>query len=80
IATGFSITQVAGTELASDIYCITFSPSGDLLASGRGYIKQFSEPNADGKYQKYCLIADHPQDGAMGLLVDKDTLYAVGDG
>jgi putative heme-binding domain-containing protein len=76
---GFSITQVAGADLANDIYCMTFSPSGELLVSGRGYIKQLVDTNADGKFDQAVLISDHPKDGAMGLLVDGDKLYAVGD-
>ncbi len=77
---GFSITQVAGANLANDIYCITFSPSGELLVSGRGYIKQLVDTDGNGTYDQAVRIADHPKDGAMGLLVDGDKLYFVGDG
>ncbi len=77
---GFSITQVAGADLANDIYCITFAPTGELLVSGRGYIKQLIDTNGDGKFDQSVQIADHPKDGAMGLLVDGDKLYVVGDG
>lgn len=77
---GFSITQVAGADLANDIYCLTFAPTGELLVSGRGYIKQLVDTDGDGKFDQLVLIADHPKDGAMGLLIDGDKLYVVGDG
>lgn len=76
---GFVIDQVAGPELANDIYCMTFSPVGDLLASGRGYIKKLLDANRDGVFDQYETIAHRPRDGAMGLLIKDDYLYYTGD-
>ncbi|MFO0815254.1 MAG: c-type cytochrome [Gemmatales bacterium] len=77
---GFTIREVAGPELANDIYCLTFSPAGDLVVSGRGYLKRLVDDNGDGNFDRAVLLSDHPKDGAMGLLIEGETLYFVGDG
>jgi putative heme-binding domain-containing protein len=77
---GFTIREVAGPELANDIYNITFSPAGDLVVSGRGYLKRLVDDNGDGTFDRVVLLSDHPKDGAMGLLIEGETLYFVGDG
>lgn len=77
---GFSIVEVAGPELANDIYCLTISPQGEIVVSGRGYIKQLIDDNADGVFDRAVTIADHPRDGAMGLHFSEGYLYFMGDG
>lgn len=77
---GFTITEVAGPELANDIYCMTFSPEGHLVVSGRRYLKQLVDDNSDGQFDRAILLADHPKDGSMGLMIEGDTFYFMGDG
>ena len=77
---GFSIAEVAGPELANDIYCITFSPQGHLVVSGRGYVKQLIDEQGDGIFDRAVLLADHPKDGSMGMLIETDQFYVMGDG
>lgn len=77
---GFVIHQVAGPELANDIYYMIISPEGHILVSGRGYIKQLVDDNNDGIADRAVLLTDHPKDGAMGLLVEGGYLNFMGDG
>ncbi|MFT3882286.1 MAG: PQQ-dependent sugar dehydrogenase [Gemmatales bacterium] len=76
---GFTIQQVAGPELANDIYCMTISPEGHIIVSGKGYVKELVL-DKDGKADRAVLLSDHPKEGAMGLLVDGGYLYMMGDG
>lgn len=77
---GFTITEVAGPELANDIYCLTISPEGYVIVSGRGYLKQLVDDNNDGVFDRAILLADYPKDGAMGLFIENDFFYFMGDG
>lgn len=80
IPSGFTITEFAGDELAHDIYTMTIDTRGRVFVAGRGYIRQLIDDNGDGRADRAIDVADHPKDGAMGLLVEGDTLFAVGDG
>jgi putative heme-binding domain-containing protein len=80
VPAGFTVTEFVGPELANDIYCLTISPAGEIVVSGRGYVKQLVDDNGDGRADRAILLADHPKDGAMGLLVDDGHLYVMGDG
>ncbi len=79
VARGFVVTQFAGPELADDIYCLTINPRGEVVVSGRGYVRTLIDVNHDG-------IADRAVDfgetttGGMGLCFDGDDLWFVGDG
>lgn len=76
---GYVIQQVAAADLANDIYCLTFGPTGELVVSGRGYIRKLLDKSNDGIFDQYETVTDHPRDGAMGLLIKNDHLYYVGD-
>ncbi len=80
VPAGFTITEFAGPELANDIYCLAISPEGQIVVSGRGYLKQLVDENGDGRADRAVLLADHPKDGAMGMLIEKDQFYFMGDG
>ena len=77
---GFVISEFAGDNLAHDIYTMTIDARGRVFVAGRGYIKLLSDDDGDGKADRAIEVADNPKDGAQGLLVEGDTLLAVGDG
>ena len=72
------IVEVADSKLANDIYCLTINPQGQVVVSGRGYIRVLL--GGPGKAGRTLDFADAPRDGAMGLFWEKDDLYCVGDG
>ena len=76
---GFSVTEIAGDDLAHDCYTLTINPKGQVVVAGRGYIRTLID-NGNGRADRAIEVADHPKDGAMGLLWEGDTLWAVGDG
>jgi putative heme-binding domain-containing protein len=77
---GFTVTEFAGDELAHDCYTLTINPKGQVVVAGRGYIRTLIDDDGDGKADRAIEVADNPKDGAMGLLWEGDTLWAVGDG
>ena len=77
---GFTVTEFAGDDLAHDCYTLTINPKGQIVVAGRGYIRTLIDDDGDGKADRAIEVADHPKDGAMGLLWEGDTLWAVGDG
>src|SRR5262245_4367543 len=77
---GFEVREFAGDDLAHDIFTMTLDPWGRVVVAGRGYIRLLVDDDGDGRADRAVQIADHPKDGAMGLLWEGDTLYAVGDG
>src|SRR5437868_11476477 len=77
---GFTVTEFAGDDLSHDCYTLTVNPKGQVVVAGRGYIRLLIDDDGDGKADRAIEIADHPKDGAMGLLWEGDTLWAVGDG
>ncbi len=80
IPTGFEIVEFADNKLANDIVCMTVDPKGRVVVSGRGYVRVFVDDNGDGKADRALDFASEPKDGAMGLLWEGDTLFAMGDG
>jgi putative heme-binding domain-containing protein len=76
---GFEVTEFAGDEFAHDCYTLTINPKGQVVVAGRGYIRTLID-NGGGKAGRAVGISDTPKDGAMGLLWEGDTLWAVGDG
>jgi putative heme-binding domain-containing protein len=77
---GFEVREFAGDDLAHDIFTMTLDPRGRVVVAGRGYIRLLIDDDGDGRADRAVQIADHPKDGAMGILWEGDTLYAVGDG
>lgn len=77
---GFEVREFAGDDLAHDIFTMTLDPRGRVVVAGRGYIRLLIDDDGDGRADRAVQIADHPKDGAMGLLWEGDALYAVGDG
>jgi putative membrane-bound dehydrogenase-like protein len=65
LAKGFAIREIAGPELANDIWSITIDARGDIVASGPGYIRILHDSNGDGLLDDATLFTKHP--GAMGL-------------
>ncbi len=80
VPAGFTVTEFANQKLANDITCMTIDPNGRVVVAGRGYIRILVDDNADGKADRAIEIAQTPKDGAMGLLWENDSLYAMGDG
>jgi glucose/arabinose dehydrogenase len=77
---GFTVTEFAGDDLVHDCYTLAINPKGQVVVAGRGYIRTLIDDDGDGRADRAIEIADHPKDGAMGLLWEGDTLWAVGDG
>ncbi len=75
IPDGFTVSPVAGADVANDIHCMTVTPDGGIVVSGRGFVRRLSD---EGKLLRE--FAGAPKDGAMGLFWEKDDLYCVGDG
>ncbi len=77
---GFEVTEFADSALANDIYCLTLDPRGQVVVSGRGYIRLLVDDNGDCRADRALDFAGAPKDGAMGLFWEGDTLYCMGDG
>jgi putative heme-binding domain-containing protein len=80
VPAGFSVTEFAGDAFCHDCYTLTINPKGQVVVAGRGYIRLLIDDDGDGRADRAIEVADHPKDGAMGLLWEGDTLWAVGDG
>src|SRR4051794_16577626 len=77
---GFAAVEVAGPGLANDIHCMTLDDAGRVVVSGRGYIRVLADDDGDGRADRAIDLTDRMKDGAMGLLCEGNSLYAVGDG
>ncbi len=77
---GFEITEWADSSLANDIHCLTVGPAGQVVVSGRGYVRLLVDEKGTGKATRGLDFAEAPRDGAMGLCWDGDDLYCMGDG
>ncbi|MBL9125651.1 MAG: c-type cytochrome [Planctomycetaceae bacterium] len=80
VPAGFSVTQIAGDELAHDIFSLTIDPRGRIAVSGPGYIKLIHDDNGDGVADRASLFAALPRSGAQGMCFAGDELWATGDG
>lgn len=80
VPAGFEVTEFADASLANDIYCMTISPDGRVVVSGRGYVRILEDTKNAGKADRVLDFAHAPKDGAMGLCWDGDDLYMMGDG
>jgi putative heme-binding domain-containing protein len=77
---GFEVTEFAGSDLANDLYCLTLGPRGEVVVSGRGFVRLLADTDGDGRADRALDFAGAPKDGAMGLFWEGDTLWCVGDG
>src|SRR5437588_380119 len=77
---GFEVVEWADSTLANDIHCLTVGPTGQVVVSGRGYVRLLVDEKGAGKATKALDFAEAPRDGAMGLCWDGDDLYCMGDG
>ncbi|QDV35281.1 DUF7133 domain-containing protein [Tautonia plasticadhaerens] len=80
VPAGFSVSEFAGSDLANDIQCLTIAPDGRVIVSGRGYVSILVDDDEDGRADRALPFAEGPEDGAMGLLREGDSLFVVGDG
>lgn len=80
VPAGFEVTEFADNTLANDIYCLTVDPRGNVVVSGRGYIRVLLDRKGSGRADTVLDFAGAPKDGAMGLFWEGDTLYCMGDG
>ena len=76
---GFEILPYADDSFASDIYCLSISPKGDVMVSGKGYFRILIDSNNDGKADTYKDFGTAPIDGATGLLFEKNLLWYTGN-
>ncbi len=76
---GFEILPYADDSLASDIYCLSISPKGDVMVSGKGYFRILVDSNTDGKADSFRNFGQAPSDGATGLLFEKNSLWFTGN-
>ncbi len=80
IPPGFEVVEFADAKLTNDIHCLTIDPKGRIVVAGRGYIRILIDDDGNGKADRALDFASTPKDGAMGLLWEGDSLYAMGDG
>ena len=80
VPAGFEVAEVAGPELANDIVRLAIDDAGRIVVAGRGYLRTLVDDDGDGRADRAVTFADGPKDGAMGLLIEGETLFAVGDG
>ena len=76
---GFSISKVAGDELATNIFCMTLNSSGLPVVSGPGYIKTLLDSDGDGVFDQAKVFANGPATGAQGMLFEGNRLLCTGD-
>ena len=69
---GFTLTEVAGPELADNIYAMTLDRAGRPVVSGPRYIRRLHDDDGDGQYDRASELPHAPRSGAMGLLFDDD--------
>jgi putative membrane-bound dehydrogenase-like protein len=79
LSDGFSISKVAGDELATNIFCMTLNSQGQPVVSGPGYIKTLVDLDGDGEFDQARLFADGPATGAQGMLFEGHELLCTGD-
>jgi putative heme-binding domain-containing protein len=79
VARGFQVGLFSDAEMAHDIRAITFTPEGELMVSGPGYIRRLHDRNGDGIADASTFFAQ-TDTGASGLYFNGDALYCVADG
>lgn len=76
---GFEVTMHADSVLADDIYAMTINPRGEVVVTGRGYIRTLIDEDDDGVADRVVEFGETTT-GGMGLCFDGDDLLFVGDG
>jgi putative heme-binding domain-containing protein len=76
---GFTAKLYADHPLAPDIYTMTIDDDGRVLVAGPGYVRVLVDEGAGYADRAVDLITGL-KDGPMGLLVEGEYLYVVGDG
>jgi putative heme-binding domain-containing protein len=77
---GFTARLYADNPLAPDVYTMTIDDAGRVLVAGRGYVRVLIDDDNDGYADRAIELIDGLKDGPMGLLVEGDSLFVVGDG
>lgn len=76
---GFTISKVAGDELATNIFCMQLNERGDPVVSGPGYIKTLFDTDNDGVFDEAVMFINRPKTGAQGMLFVDNQLFCTGD-
>jgi putative heme-binding domain-containing protein len=76
---GFTARLYADNPVAPDIYTMTIDDDGRVLVAGPGYVRLLV-PGSDDYADRAIDLIDGLKDGPMGLLVEGEYLYVVGDG
>jgi len=79
VAAGWTLKRFADDSLVHDIHCLTVGPSDEVFVAGPGYIAQLVDWDGDGKADQKNAINFEPKQGAQGLLVEQDFIFAVVD-
>lgn len=74
----FRVTTYATDDLAHSIYAMTVNPRGQIVVSGRDYIRTLIDADNDGQAESFIEFAPAPEDGVQGLCFDGEYLYCVG--
>ena len=77
---GFEVTQVAGDQLATNIYSLAVSPDGRTFVTGPGYIKVLIDADGDRVFESAKTYSEQPLSGAQGICFDGNDLLCTGDG
>lgn len=79
VAEGWTITRFADDRMAHDIHCLTTGPDNEVFVAGPGFIAQLIDDNEDGIADRRQDVNFRPTQGAQGLLVERDFIWAVVD-
>ena len=80
IEEGNRVSLFAGHDLAPDIYSMTTGPEGEVVVSGKGYVRFLRDTDGDGIADSAVDFAT-PKEGGMGMCFDgDDLLYTGADG
>ncbi len=71
---GFEIKKWVGDEVTPDAACMGIDAQGNLVVSGRGYLKRLRVSNETGKVDAVESIANFPG-VAQGILFDGDRVW-----
>ncbi|MBX7168681.1 MAG: hypothetical protein K1X74_20260, partial [Pirellulales bacterium] len=77
---GFTVTRVAGDDLAHDIWCLTLDERGRIVVGGPGYIRRLEDADGDGVSDLATQLATFDKGGPQGLCYFDGVLYHVGPG
>lgn len=75
IPEGFEVFRFTNDLQTPDIYCIAFGPNGQLLVSGKNYIRIVHDSNLDGIPDAIHDLPFKVQDGPTGLCWEGDNIW-----